>query len=130
MGDHALPLAAEGGHPSVITLLIEAGADAKKHGGQALSLAAVDGHAHAIETLLAAGVSPDARGEDGSYAIAIALSGGHVAAANVLFKAGTCTKALQLAAQWTDLDKYPEAAALLTVWRTNLADKPGATKDA
>ena len=131
VGDHALPLAAEGGHPSVITLLIEAGADAKKHGGQALSLAAVDGHAHAIETLLAAGVSPDARGEDGSYAIAIALSGGHVAAANVLFKAGTCTKALQLAAQWTDLDKYPEAAALLTVWRTNLAgQEPGATKDA
>src|SRR5260221_3209144 len=92
--------AAEKGHTDLVQLLLTRGADPNrtaKDGASALFWASVKGHAPIIELLLAAGadVSAGRRSDDGpkkkdkGYSpIRAALHGGHLGAAERLFRAG------------------------------------------
>lgn len=92
-GGTVLYLAAVNGHVGVVRLLLAAGADPGRAGGEGggdlpLCGAACNGHTEAVRALLAAGAEPDQREEFGYTALAWAVRQGFADTVQVLLEYG------------------------------------------
>ncbi|GAA2806511.1 ankyrin repeat domain-containing protein [Streptomyces showdoensis] len=92
-GETALYRAAVGNQPVAVRLLLAAGADPARHGGEdgadlPLCGAACGGHAEVVRALLAAGADPDQEEGYGFTALAWAIRLGHTEVVRELLEAG------------------------------------------
>ena len=115
--EYALRLASIGGHTEVVKLLHEAGADAHADDDYALRCASCNGHTEVVKVLLEAGDDVHACDD---HALRWASSNGHTEVVKLLLEAGADVHACDdHALQWASSNGHTETVKLLEKYIDN-----------